>query len=67
MTKQNNAASVAVKAEPCLKLAEVDCNAIFGVKCSGDAMAPIRVAATLRHRPDSVGYFSKCVEVSHGE
>ena len=32
MTASKNAARVAVQAEPCQKLAEVDCNAIFGVK-----------------------------------
>lgn len=44
MTKQNNAARVAVQAEPCPNLAPVDCSAVFGVKFPEDVIAPIRVA-----------------------
>lgn len=44
MTASKNAACVAVMAEPCQKLAEVDCNAIFGTKFPEDVIAPIRVA-----------------------
>ena len=44
MTKQNNAARVAVQADPCPNLAPVDCSAVFGVKFPEDVIAPIRVA-----------------------
>ena len=44
MTTKNNAARVAVQAEPCPKLAYTDCSAVFGVKHPEDVIAPIHVA-----------------------
>ena len=44
MTTKNNAARVAVQAEPCQKLAFTDCSAVFGVKWPEDVISPIRVA-----------------------
>lgn len=43
MNTQNNAARVAVQAEPCPKLASVDCGAVFGVESPEDVITPIRV------------------------
>ena len=45
MTTPNNAARVAVQAEPCQKLAPTDCSAVFGVKFPEDVIAPTRTAA----------------------
>lgn len=61
MNAKNNAARVAVQAEPCQKQAASDCKRIFDVAHPEDVISPIRIAA------DALGWLEEVLKTIEAE